>query len=116
MRPSDIRRTQNVRFRIIEYLSEDIIPEPGKPEPVIITEESTTVKNEKSANVRKWYASRVLYFTAGTSGACIAAVAAVPNPAVQATACAVWAGSLGLAKLMLDKASPLRSKSKKAKK
>jgi hypothetical protein len=114
MRPSDIRPTRNVRFRIIEYLSEDIIPEPGKAEPVILTEEFTNAKNEESTNVRKWYASRVLYFTAGTSGACIAAVAAVPSPAVQATACAVWAGSLGLAKLILHKTSPVRDKSKKA--
>ena len=103
MQPSDIRRRQQVRVHV-EYLYEDVVPEVGKPEPVIGT--------ETSAKLPKWYVDRIFYFTAGSSVACLTVVAAVPNPGVQATACTVWAGSVGLVKFMLGKAQ----KAKKAKK
>ncbi len=104
MQPSDTRRKQNVRVKI-EYLSEDVLPEPGKPEPVTGDTEYT--------KVQKWYVSRVFHFLTGTSVACLAAVALTRNPVVQGTAVAIWAGSAGLARFLLAGAYRKSSKAKR---
>src|ERR1700677_4659687 len=93
MQPSDTRRRTRVK---IEYLSEDLDPEPGKPEPVVVSVES--------AKVTKWYINRVFWFLAGSTVTCLAVAAAVPIPAVQGTVVAICAGSFGLARVLLAKA------------
>jgi hypothetical protein len=107
MQPSDIRRRQQLNLKI-EYISEDLLPEPGMPKPVII--------NEEPVKIMKWSINRMFHFLAGTSVTCLAVVAAVPNPAVQGTACAICAGSFGLAKVTLAKAYRQGAKTKKSKK
>jgi hypothetical protein len=92
MQPSDIRRKQNVSVKI-EYLSEDVLPNPGKPEPVIHGPDFT--------KVRKWYVNRVFHFLTGVSMGCLVAVALDRNAVVQATAATICAGSFGLAKFLL---------------
>ena len=92
MQRSDTSRRRKVK---IEYLSEDLVPEPGKPEPV--------VGSIESIKVTKWYINRVLGFLAGSTIACLGVAAAVPNPAVQGTAAAICAGSFGLARFLLAK-------------
>jgi hypothetical protein len=107
MRASDIRRKQQVKLKI-EYLSEDVLPEPGKAEPVI-------VGGEEFAKVEKWRVNRVFYFLTGSSIACLTVAALVPNPAVQGTAIAIWAGSVGLAKILLADAYRKSGATKKTK-
>jgi hypothetical protein len=103
MQPSDTRRKRQVK---IEYLSEDLDPEPGKPEPV--------VTNMEPAKAAKWYINRVFGFLTGSTVTCLAVVAAVPNPAVQGTAGAICAGSFGLARFLLAKADRTTGKAKKS--
>lgn len=92
MRLSDTRRKQHVNFKI-EYLSEDIIPESRELQPILA--------DEGFAKVKRWHVDRVFYFLAGISVICLSVVAVVPNPVVQASAGAIWAGSAGLARYLL---------------
>jgi hypothetical protein len=93
--PGDTRHIQHVEltFKYSEELSEDEIPRPGRPDPVIASETYT--------RVRKWHIKRVFYFLTCSSALCLAAVALVPRPAVQATALGIWATSAGLARFLL---------------
>jgi hypothetical protein len=94
--PGDTRHTQRVEltFRYSDEISEDNVPDPGKPEIIIGPAEY--------AKVRRGQVNRVFYFLTACSALCIAAVAAAPRPAVQATALAIWAGSLGFARYLLS--------------
>jgi hypothetical protein len=102
-----MRRKERATCIIIEYVSEDVIPEPGKSEPVLI--------DKTSIDESMRYVDRALYMVSGSSAVCLGVVAAVPHPAVQAMACTVWAGSFGLAKVMLAKANRKAAKHKNVK-
>ena len=91
----DTRRIRHVELTL-KYsgaLSEDEAPQPGKPE--IVVSPQTYVK------ARKWHISRVFYFLTLTSALCLATVALVPKPVVQATVLGIWAASVGLAQYLL---------------
>lgn len=91
----DTRHIQHVEltFTYSEELSENELPRPGKPETVIV--------HEDYARVKKWHIKRVSYFLTCTSTLCLATVALVPKPAVQATVLGIWATSAGLAQFLL---------------
>ena len=76
-----------------QELSEDLVPEPGKPETVIAPEEF--------ARIRKWHVKRVFYFLICSSALCLGAVVLAPQPAVQGTALGIWVASAGLARFLL---------------
>jgi hypothetical protein len=103
MMPGDARHTKRVDVTIrYQELAEDLVPEPGKPEAVIGTEEF--------ARIRKWHVKRVFYFLICSSALCLSAVVLAPQPAVQGTALGIWAASAGLARYLLAGAyrSPAR--------
>jgi hypothetical protein len=96
----DTRHIQHVEltFRYSEELSEDEIPRPGRPDPVLAP--------DSYARFRKWRIKRVFYFLTCSSALCLAAVTLVPRPAVQATALGIWATSAGLARFLLTGTYP----------
>jgi hypothetical protein len=90
----DTKHTKRVHVSFMyQELSEDLVPLPGKPEPVTAPEEY--------ARTRKWHVKRVFYFLICSSGLCLGAVALVPKPVVQGTALGIWAASVGLARYLL---------------
>jgi hypothetical protein len=93
--PGDTRHIQHVEltFKYSEELSEDEIPRPGRPDPVLAP--------DSYSRFRKWRIKRVFYFLTSSSALCLAAVTLVPRPAVQATALGIWAASAGLARFLL---------------
>jgi hypothetical protein len=96
----DTRHIQHVEltFRYSEELSEDEIPRPGRPDPVLAP--------DSYARFRKWRIKRVFYFLTCSSALCLAAVTLVPRPAVQATALGIWATSADLARFLLTGTYP----------
>jgi hypothetical protein len=105
----DVRHTQHfeLTFRYIEELSENEIPRPGGLEPVIAP--------EAYVRFRKWHIKRVFYFLTCCSALCLAAVALVPQTAVQLTALGMWAASVGLARYLLTGAYRKSAESKQSK-
>jgi hypothetical protein len=93
--PGNTRHIKRVEATIkySEELSENVAPQPGKPEIVISPKEYVRFE--------QWHVKRVFYFLASSSALCLAAVALVPKTAVQATALAIWAASVGLARFLL---------------
>jgi hypothetical protein len=77
-------------------IAEDGIPQPGKSEIVLSPHEYI--------KVRKWHITRVFYFLVCSSALCLTAVMLVPGPTVEATAVAVLAASVSLAKFLLSDA------------
>jgi hypothetical protein len=74
-------------------ISEDEEAKPGKAEVI--------VGPTQYLKVKKWRINRVFYFLISISVICLTTTALVPDPAVQATALAIWAGSAGLARYLL---------------
>jgi hypothetical protein len=97
--PGDTRHTQSVEltFKYSEEIAENHIPASGKPEIVIAPGEY--------ARIRRDQVNRTFYFLTACSALCIGTVALVPQPAVQATALAIWAGSSGFARHLLSGAA-----------
>ena len=93
--PGDTQHIQRVEvtFKYSEDLSEDEIPRPGRPDPVLAP--------DSYSRFRKWRINRVFYFLTSSSALCLAAVTLVPRPAVQATALGIWVTSAGLARFLL---------------
>jgi hypothetical protein len=92
--PGDVQHTKRVYVSFMyQEISEDLVPLPGKPEPVISPGGYT--------RMRKWHVKRVFYFLILSSGVCLGAVALVPKPVVQGTALGIWAASVGLARYLL---------------
>jgi hypothetical protein len=93
--PGNTRHVKRVEatFKYAEEISEEIAPRPGKPE--IVLGPAEYVK------IRKWHVTRVFYFLILSSALCLTAVAVAPQPAVQATAVAVWLATAGLARYLL---------------
>lgn len=105
MRPSDIRRDKHIQLNN-EELSEDEVPQPGLPWPVIGTEEFV--------KVRKWQINRVFGFLVAIAATCMSAVVTAPHAAVLGIAVAVWAGSVFLARFLLAGAYRNSDKKRKA--
>jgi hypothetical protein len=89
------RRIQHleVNLKYSDELSEDEKPEPGRLGIVVMPDRYT--------RVRKWHVNRVFYFLICTSALCLATVALVPKPSVQATALGIWATAAGVAQFLL---------------
>ena len=93
--PGDTRHSQQVSLTIkYSELSEDVTSDP-----IGI---GAVVGPEKYAKVKKWHINRVFYFLTCSSAMCLGTVALVPNPVVQGTALAIWAGSVGIGKFLLS--------------
>jgi hypothetical protein len=92
MRPSDTRGAKQPKQHLKD-ISEELLPEPGLPRPVIGSEEFV--------KVNKWQVNRVFGFLTGSTATCMAGVAAAPNLEVLGAAVAIWAGSVVLAMFLL---------------
>jgi hypothetical protein len=104
--PGDVQHTKRVHVSLTyQEISEDLVPLPGKPEPVISPEETI--------RMRKWHVKYVIYFLTLTSGICLGAVDLVPKPAVQGTALAIVAASGGLASYLLTGADRTHARSER---
>jgi hypothetical protein len=75
-----------------------MLPEDGVPAPAI---PRSVNGSEEAVTIRKWHVNRVFIFLTATTAACMAAVAAAPNPAVLGAVAAIWAGSVILAMFLL---------------
>lgn len=97
--PGDTRHSEEIKVTV-HYsqiqLSEDITPEHIRGLPIVGPEEY--------AKVKKWHVNRVFYFLICSFILCLTAVAFDPTTPVQAAAAAVCAGSIGLAKFLLQDA------------
>lgn len=92
MHPSHAGRKENIQLNI-EEISEDELPQPGLPVPVVGVEEFI--------KVRKWQVNRVFVFLTAIAGTCLSAVVASQSLVVLGAVIAIWVGAVLLAKFLL---------------
>lgn len=87
---------RNIRIKYSEEVSEQIRPEGGLAQPVLIPVDNTGAEPKK--------VNKVFYFLGGTSVVCLGAPMLVPLPAVQIASSAIWASAVALSWRLLKAA------------